>query len=178
MNKVTRMQRGSATSSASGKQLDEPTDRSGKVMVLALMAFALGVALYFALGMPGMDHGSGSTMNGMDMNSETSAHRLVDPDAFESALKQPGTIVINVHVPYDGEIEGTDLFMPFDDIDAVALPSDRSTPLAVYCRSDTMSADAVVALAALGYTNIVELDGGMNAWLASGRMVTMNTTDD
>ena len=68
--------------------------------------------------------------------------------------------------------------MPFNDIDAAALPSDRATPLAVYCRSDTMSAEAVVTLAALGYTNIVELDGGMNAWLASGRTVTMNTTDD
>ena len=41
-----------------------------------------------------------------------------------------------------------------------------------------MSADAVVTLSGLGYTNIVELDGGMNAWRASGRTVTMNTTAD
>ena len=67
--------------------------------------------------------------------------------------------MINVYVPYDGEIDGTDLLMPFDDIDTSALPPDRATPLAVYSRSDTMSAVAVVALAALGYTNNVELDG-------------------
>ena len=172
------MQRGNPTSSASGEQLDEPTDRSGKVIVLAFMAFALGVAVYFALGMPGMDHGTGSSMGGMDMSAKTVTHRLVDADAFEAALEQPDAVVINVHVPYDGEIKDTDLFMPFNDIDAAALPSDRATPLAVYCRSDTMSAEAVLTLTRLGYTNTVELDGGMNAWRASGRTVTMNPTNN
>ena len=166
------------TSSWQHDRLDETTARSGKVFVVVFVSFVVGVASYFALGMPGMDHGSGSTMNGMDMTSETLIHRLVDPDAFAAAVEQPNTVVINVHVPYEGAIEGTDLFMPFDDIEAAALPSDRATPLAVYCKSDTMSADAVVAFAALGYTNIVELDGGTDAWLASGRMVTTNTTDD
>jgi rhodanese-related sulfurtransferase len=156
----------------------EPTHRSGKVIVVAFTTLIAGVALYFALGMPGMDHGSGSTMDGMDMSSEKPTHRLVDPAAFDAALDQPDVVVINVHVPYDGEVEGTDLFMPFDEIDAAALPTDRATPLVVYCRSGTMSADAVTALAGLGYTNIVELDGGMNAWQASGRTVAMNTTDD
>lgn len=170
--------RNNPASKARDNELHVPTERSGTVMVVAFMMFAVGVALYFALGMPGMDHGSGSTMDGMDMNSETPIHRLVDPVAFEAALDQPGTVVINVHVPYDGEISETDLLMPFDDIDAAALPSDRATPLAVYCRSDTMSAEAVVTLAGLGYMNIVELDGGMNAWRASGRTVTMNATDD
>lgn len=172
------MQRGSATSSASGKQLYEPTGRSGKVIVLALMAFAVGVALYFALGMPGMDHGSGSRMDNMAMNSVSPSHRLVGPVAFEAALDQRDAVVINVHIPYEGEIENTDLFMPFDDIDAATLPSDRATPLAVYCRSGTMSAEAVITLTRLGYTNIVELDGGMNAWRASGRTVMMKTPDD
>ena len=37
--------------------------RSGKVLVVAFIAVAVGVALYFAFGMPGMDHsGSTSTM--------------------------------------------------------------------------------------------------------------------
>ena len=53
------MQRGRATSRARGKQFDEPNARSGKVIVLAMMVFAIAVALYFALGMPGMNHGAG-----------------------------------------------------------------------------------------------------------------------
>lgn len=85
--------------------------------------------------------------------------------------------MINVHVPYEGEIEGTDLFLQYDRIDSVSLPSERDTPLVVYCRSGSMSAEAVVTLAGLGYTNIVELDGGMNAWSESGRQIVSSVID-
>ena len=79
-------------------------------------------------------------------------------------------MTINVHVPDEGSIPGTDLAIPFDEIATSAeLPADLDTPLAVYCRSGNMSADAVDDLEELGYTDIVELDGGFNAWKASGR---------
>jgi rhodanese-related sulfurtransferase len=117
-------------------------------------------------------------MADMDMNSETMTHRLVDPDEFEVAVDQPNTVVINVHQPSDGEIEGTDLFMRFDDIDPAPLPFDHATVLAIYGKSNTMSAEAAVKLAALGYTNIVELDGGIDAWQASGRPVVRAARDD
>jgi len=95
---------------------------------------------------------------------------LVSPAVFEQRVATTGVITINVHVPNDGSIEGTDLTIPFDDVSTTkALSSDRSTPLAVYCRSGDMSADAVRDLAALGYTDIVELSGGFNAWKESGR---------
>ena len=149
----------------------QSTERSGKFVAVALATFAAGTVLYFALGMPGMDHGSDSSMDGMDMSSDTPAHRLVDPTQFATAMGEPNAVVINVHVPYDGEIEGTDLFMPFDQINAAALPADRDTSLVVYCLVGDMSSTAVVTLVGLGYTNIVELDGGMKAWSASGHEV-------
>ena len=156
----------------------ESSPRSGKVIVVGFIAVAIGVTLYFAFGMPGMDHSSSaSTMDGMDMPLGSAAHRLVDPVAFEAALPNPDAVVINVHVPYDGEIDDTDLFLPYDAIDAASLPSDRDIPLVVYCRSGSMSSEAVVVLAGLGYANIVELDGGMNAWRASGRQVATSVTD-
>ena len=158
-------------------QAMESRSRSGKVIVVGFIAVALGVTLYFAFGISGMDHSGGaSTMHDMDMPSG-GAHRLVNPLGFEAAFAEPDAVIVNVHVPYDGEIEGTDLFLPYDRIDAASLPSDRDTPLVVYCRSGSMSAKAVVTLAGLGYTNIVELDGGINAWRVSGRQVTMNTSD-
>ena len=49
------------------------------------------------------------------------------------------------------------------------LPADRTAPLALYCRTGPMSADAARTLADAGYTNIVELAGGMGAWTQSGR---------
>jgi rhodanese-related sulfurtransferase len=83
-------------------------------------------------------------------------------------------VTINVHVPFEGAIEGTDLFVPFDKIEqrASRLPADRTTPLAIYCRTGNMSAAAAKTLATLGYTDVVELRGGMRAWKASGRSLT------
>ena len=98
--------------------------------------------------------------------------RLVPPAAFAQAMAETGRVTINVHVPDEGSIDGTDLSIPFDEIEARQgeLP-DTSAPLAVYCRSGNMSADAVQTLDELGYEDVVELKGGMVAWEASGRML-------
>lgn len=95
--------------------------------------------------------------------------RQLDPTAFEVA--EPGRLLINVHIPDEGSLPGTDLALPYNEIDGrtADLPADRSTPLAIYCMSGNMSAIAGRELAALGYTDIVELNGGMQAWQASGR---------
>ena len=65
-------------------QLVVPTGRSGKVLVVVFVIFAGGVALYFALGVPGMDHGSGFVMVGLDMSSGSARHRLVNPRRIRS----------------------------------------------------------------------------------------------
>ncbi|MFZ0834877.1 MAG: rhodanese-like domain-containing protein [Mycobacterium sp.] len=99
------------------------------------------------------------------------AHRLLGPNDFADAIVEPARITVNVHVPYEGEIPGTDLSIPFDQIaqQAVKLPLDRDTPLAIYCRSGPMSAQAAAELGRLGYADVVELDGGMRSWQESGR---------
>ena len=97
--------------------------------------------------------------------------RLVDPDEFAAVVAEPNRVTVNVHVPFEGEIPGTDLSIPFDQIASQAdrLPADRSTALAIYCRSGPMSARAATTLADLGYIDVVELRGGMRAWQAGGR---------
>ena len=99
-----------------------------------------------------------------------SGAKLVGPAAFEQRVATAGVVTINVHVPDEGSIAGTDLTIPYTDISTTTeLPSDHTTPLAVYCRSGNMSASAVRDLISLGYTDVVELEGGMQAWTASGR---------
>lgn len=96
--------------------------------------------------------------------------RLVSPAVFARVVADPRTVTINVHVPDEGSIPGTDLWIPVDRMAAqgTQLPR-RWTRLAVYCRSGRMSAIAVRALARLGFTRVIELRGGMEAWRASGR---------
>lgn len=82
----------------------------------------------------------------------------------------PGLLLVNVHVPYAGEIEGTDAFIPYDQVASRVdeLPADKDAPLVVYCRSGRMSTIAAETLVRLGYTRILELDGGFDAWRSAG----------
>ncbi|OFB36048.1 sulfurtransferase [Mycolicibacterium sp. (ex Dasyatis americana)] len=103
-------------------------------------------------------------------------HRLVGVDEFATTIGKSETLTINVHVPYQGDIPGTDLSIPFDRIveQSDRLPTDRDAMIAIYCRTGPMSATAATTLKSLGYTDVVELDGGMKAWQASGRPLVGN----
>jgi rhodanese-related sulfurtransferase len=107
---------------------------------------------------------------GCGSKAKTAQPRLVSPAEFAAAVAEPGTVTINVLGPGTESIPGTDLFISVDQLSASRgeLPS-PSTKLAVYCAHGNTSAVAVPILEQLGYENIVELDGGMAAWLASGR---------
>lgn len=103
-------------------------------------------------------------------------HRLVGAHEFATAIGRSDTLTVNVHVPYQGDIPGTDLSIPFDRVaeQSDRLPGDRDATIAIYCRTGPMSATAAETLRSLGYTDVVELEGGMKAWQASGRPLVGN----
>ncbi len=157
-------------SSPDSASSDRAMRRSATPLVVALAIFAIAVIAYFATGMPGMDHSSTTDTHDMSDMSVQTAHRMTDPAGFAAAIVDPNVVSINVHVPAaDIQLDGTEMTMPFDNLDVGELPPDRNTPLAVYCRSGSMSAVAVQRLLELGYTDIVELDGGTDAWAAAGQ---------
>lgn len=104
--------------------------------------------------------------------------RLLGVEAFEAFVAEnPDADLINVHIPYEGNIAGTDQYVAFDQIlDWDGLPEDRGVPIVLYCRSGNMSGQAAGELANAGYTNIVDLEGGMNAWAATGRDLERDPT--
>lgn len=102
----------------------------------------------------------------------------VEPADFALLVKSTTTFVLNVHTPDEGSIPGTDAAIPYDQLlrRAGELP-DRSTAVAVYCRTGRMSAEAVPTLRELGFTSITELSGGMEAWQAEGRQLLPGSED-
>jgi phage shock protein E len=94
----------------------------------------------------------------------------VDPTTLSSMLQQQDYLLINTHIPYDGEIAGTDAFLPYDQPEQLlaGLPSDKQAPIVLYCRTGRMSTIAAQTITQAGYTNVFELDGGMIAWQRAG----------
>jgi rhodanese-related sulfurtransferase len=94
----------------------------------------------------------------------------VSAEGLGAMLETKDFPLVNVHIPYEGEIEGTDLFIPFDEIgqNLDELPADKDAQIVVYCRSGSMSATAARELVELGYTDVWNLDGGMIAWKQAG----------
>ena len=96
----------------------------------------------------------------------------LNSEDFEQLISSNSVFVINTHTPYIGEIENTDLIA--EDWDNMysyidELPEDKSIPIAVYCRSGNMAETSSKQLIEMGYTNVYNLEGGMNSWESSGR---------
>ena len=105
------------------------------------------------------------------VSTEAGTYLDLTPEAFQARLEGQGNyLLINTHVPYEGELPGTELFLPFDQVEQLKdlLPRDKTTEILVYCRSGRMSTLSAETLVKLGYTNVKNLAGGMIAWEAAG----------
>jgi phage shock protein E len=96
--------------------------------------------------------------------------KQIGPDELAEMLKDKDFLLINTHVPYEGEIEQTDLFIDYEQAAEMVseLPDDKDAKIVVYCRSDRMSTIAADVWAEAGYTNLYNLTGGFVAWEEAG----------
>ncbi len=85
-------------------------------------------------------------------------------------LENKDFFLVNVKVPYSGEIPKTDAFISYRDTQARLgdYPPERSSRIVVYCLSGKTSEIAAAELVRNGYTNVLLLEGGMNAWREAG----------
>lgn len=102
-----------------------------------------------------------------------SAHLTVT--AFESAVAKPGTTILDVRTQGEfmaGHIAGAEnIDVEASDFDERIGALDKSGRYAVYCRSGHRSGIALEKMRAAGFTDVQDLSGGINAWLAAGRPV-------
>lgn len=127
------------------------------VVLLALSACKSGAA-------PAAETGRKEVMVGGGSYTDVSVEEL------QRMLSDKDFVMVNVHIPFEGDLPDTDLSIAYNEIaqDLGRLPADKDAPIVLYCRSGSMSSQAARTLVGLGYTNIFNLAGGFNAWKAAG----------
>ncbi len=110
------------------------------------------------------------------MSVEGGTYTNVTPADLKQMLAAKDFSLINVHVPYAGELAQTDAFIPYTEIEQnlSKLPVNKNAKVLVYCSSGHMSGIAANTLVKLGYTNVWNLDGGMAAWQSAGYALIQN----
>lgn len=98
------------------------------------------------------------------------SYRNIASEQLWIILQKKDFVLINVHIPYEGELPQTDMFIPYKAIDQNIdrLPQDKTAKVVLYCMSGRMSAIASETMVNLGYTNVWNLKEGMREWQQKG----------
>lgn len=106
---------------------------------------------------------------GEEVSVDGGSFTRVSPEELKSMKENENFPLVNVHIPFEGNIPGTDLSIPYNEIgqNLGQLPA-KDEKILLYCRSGSMSAEASRTLVGLGYTNVWDLGGGMIAWQEAG----------
>ena len=98
------------------------------------------------------------------------SYQNVTPTELSTMLESKDFVLVNVHIPFAGNIPGTDVAIPYNEIEPnlSQLPADKTAKIVLYCSSGRMSESAAEELVSMGYTNVWNLKGGMVDWKQAG----------
>ena len=112
------------------------------------------------------------TMLSLTSCAQTTGSQNLDVDSFAASIS-PEVLLVDVRTPgewKEGVIEGA-IMVDFygDGFMEVMMALDSEKPWIIYCRSGNRSGQALEKLNAAGQVNVKDLQGGVKAWVASGR---------
>ena len=96
--------------------------------------------------------------------------KMISASELNQIMQNEDIFLVDVHTPKQQHIKGTDLFVPYNDVEKHKdkLPVDKNTAIYIYCESGPMGNAAARSFHDLGYTNLFNLEGGSLAWKKAG----------
>lgn len=98
--------------------------------------------------------------------------QVVNATEFAAVVEEPNVTVIDVRTPEEftaSRLDDAELFdIASPDFIEMISALDSSGRYAVYCRSGNRSAVATAAMRDLGFSDVVELGGGIIEWESAG----------
>jgi len=99
----------------------------------------------------------------------------IEPAALDRLLKQGGPVLLDVRSLPQWKLErvlgATHIPLPELVARVDLLPANRDAEIVVFCQDGTRGTVAMTVLRMLGYTNVRNLRGGLNAWSGNGFVV-------
>jgi len=95
---------------------------------------------------------------------------IISSTELNEIIQNEDVFLVDVHIPKQQHIKGTDLFVPYNEIEKYKdkFPKDKSTAIYLYCEGGPMGNAAARSLHDLGYTKLINLLGGASAWRKAG----------
>jgi rhodanese-related sulfurtransferase len=93
------------------------------------------------------------------------------------SLHPSDLFLVDADTAYIGEIANTALFINPDNVsqNLDKFPSDKAAKIVVYCASGMKSQAVAATLVKAGYTRVMQLEGGIIAWMNQGYPTTNKT---
>ena len=96
----------------------------------------------------------------------------LEPQTFEQQAKNTQGILLDVRTPEEyneGHLSGAiNIDYKADNFEAALGQLDKDKPYYIYCKSGVRSGNTVTKMQKMGFTQVYNMDGGVEAWKAEG----------
>jgi len=101
--------------------------------------------------------------------------KVITVEEYEKAITNPDIQLVDVRTPAEFSSGHIAKAININVMDATFTNEisklDKQKPVYIYCRSGARSQRAAATLMQNGFTQIIDLQGGINSWNAAGKMV-------
>lgn len=140
------------------------------------MKYSLLVATIGVMGLTACGQSSNQPATSTEQTEQEATVVTVSPEEFEQRMQnEPGQLIdVRTLDEYEeGHLAGSTMIdYTAPGFEQKVAELDKNQTVYVYCRSGGRSGRSAAILEEMGFTKVVDLQGGITSWMQSGRPVT------